>query len=193
MTVPKLISAGIGVAALLAFAGIAGAQNKQDKSAPFGDKPSIDYAERLWAAMKQARLIGDGRWISTPHKTDPPHGAWVSVIDGFVSVADARHRLIVKYNYGGDDLTEASVRANPDRHLVSVTVMLRREDGYDAANKNWYWAKYLPDGSLDRNEKGMALAGRVAKGANAGCIACHKSAPGDDYIFLNDRAERTAK
>ena len=49
------------------------------------------------------------------------------------------------------------------KHLGAVTVMFRREAGYDAQNKNWFWAKYLPDGSLDKNPNGMQLAGRVAK------------------------------
>ena len=65
--------------------------------------------------------------------------------------------------------------------------MFRREKGYDADNKDWFWAKYKPDGSLDTNPKGMQLAGRVAKGAAQGCIACHKAAPGGDLVFNNDR------
>ena len=61
--------------------------------------------------------------------------------------------------------------------------------GYDTANKNWFWAKYLPDGSLDKNPKDMELAGRVAKGAEMGCIACHSAAPGDDYLYVSDRGD----
>ena len=64
-----------------------------------------------------------------------------------------------------------------------------REAGYDDDNENWFWAKYLPDGSLDKNPKGMELAGRVAKGADMGCIACHSAAPGDDYLYVNDRGD----
>ncbi len=30
------------------------------------------------------------------------------------------------------------------------------------------------------NPKGMKLAGRVAKGMDQGCIACHRSVGGDD-------------
>jgi hypothetical protein len=33
---------------------------------------------------------------------------------------------------------------------------------------------------------GMQLAGRVAKGADEGCIACHTGAAGDDYVFTFD-------
>jgi hypothetical protein len=75
---------------------------------------------------------------------------------------------------------------DPSKHLGAVTVMFKREDGYDADNQNWFWAKYLPDGSLDKNPKGMQLAGRVAKGADAGCIACHSTAEGDDYLFTSN-------
>ena len=41
----------------------------------------------------------------------------------------------------------------------------------------------LPDGTLDQNPAGMQLAGRVAKGADAGCIACHSGS--DNYLFTN--------
>jgi hypothetical protein len=32
----------------------------------------------------------------------------------------------------------------------------------------------------------MSLAGLVGKDADAGCIACHQNAGGDDYIFTTD-------
>ncbi len=62
--------------------------------------------------------------------------------------------------------------------------MFQREEGYDADNRNWFWVKYLPDGSLDKNPAGMALAGMVGKNADAGCIACHRGDP--DYLFTTD-------
>ena len=37
-----------------------------------------------------------------------------------------------------------------------------------------------------KNPKGMSLAGRVAKGMPAGCIACHSNAGGGDFLFIND-------
>jgi hypothetical protein len=64
--------------------------------------------------------------------------------------------------------------------------MFQRE-GYDSDNNDWFWAKYLPDGSFDSNPAGVPLTGRIAKGMNSGCIACHTAAPGDDMVFLNDR------
>ena len=63
--------------------------------------------------------------------------------------------------------------------------MFQREEGYDPETRDWFYAKYLPDGSMDENPMGMALAGLVGKGADAGCIACHQGA-GDDYLFTTD-------
>jgi len=65
--------------------------------------------------------------------------------------------------------------------------MFKRENGYDADNKSWFWARYYPDGSLFKNPKGMKLAGRVAKGKKKACIACHVLAPGGDYIYTQNR------
>lgn len=79
-----------------------------------------------------------------------------------------------------------SVLSYPNKHLGAYTVMFRREAGFDADNQNWFWVKYLPDGSLDKNPAGMRLAGKVAKGADVGCIACHTGA-GDDMVFTSDR------
>ena len=69
--------------------------------------------------------------------------------------------------------------------IEDVTVMFKREDGYDTANQNWFWAKYNPDGSLDITPNGVRLAGRIAKGKPKGCIACHLRAEGGDLLFIN--------
>lgn len=65
--------------------------------------------------------------------------------------------------------------------------MAKREAGYDSDNNDWFWAKYKPNGKLHANPKGMLLAGRVAKGMKAGCIACHKSASGSDMVFVHNK------
>jgi hypothetical protein len=75
---------------------------------------------------------------------------------------------------------------SPDEYLASVKIMVQMEPGYDPPNNNWFYAKYLPDGSLDKNPKEMKLAGRVAKGADTGCIACHRRAADNDFVWTND-------
>jgi len=68
--------------------------------------------------------------------------------------------------------------------------MYQRESGYDTDNQDWFWAKYNPDGSLYQKKvegKIMQMAGRIWKGKtmeqNRGCLYCHASAGGGDYIF----------
>ena len=60
----------------------------------------------------------------------------------------------MKNNYGGDGVSEQTVANDPGGNLGAVTVMYKREGGYDPDNADWFWAKYKPDGSLDVNPKG---------------------------------------
>ena len=94
--------------------------------------------------------------------------------------------MIVKRNYGGPDVSIENVANEPAKYLKAITVMFKRR-GFDPEDKDWFWVKYKPDGSLHENEKGMKLAGKIAKGMPKGCIACHKAAPGGDFMFKNDR------
>jgi len=55
--------------------------------------------------------------------------------------------------------------------------MYQREAGYDEDNKNWFWAKYRPDGSRfhKKIKNGyIDMAGKISKGKtpsdNGGCI-----------------------
>jgi len=154
---------------------------------PFGGEEDVAYSQELWKVLESADLAGEDAILTTPYKGQHPHGAVLETLYGNVTVNDHTGDVIVKRNYGGQGVSTTKVGNNPGEFLKSVTVMFKREDGYDPDNANWFWAKYKPDGSLDTNPKGMELAGRVAKGANQGCIACHKPAPGGDYVFNNDR------
>lgn len=112
----------------------------------------------------------------------------VETTEGRVAVKGHGGRVLVKFNYGGPGLTPSKAIGDRGQYLKAVTVMFQRESGYDEDNQNWYWAKYMPNGQLAKNEKGMMLAGRVAKGMKMGCIACHKAGAGGDYLFFNDAA-----
>lgn len=167
-------------AVLLAASGTAWAQQ------PFGGSEDVAYAGKLWDSMLDAGLIGENRVMSTPYTGQHPHGAILDTIETELAVDGRSGTLIIKRNYGGEGVSKQKVANDPDAYLGAITVMYRRT-GYDPDNANWYWAKYLPDGSLDTNPKGMKLAGRVAKGADKGCIACHVRAPGGDYVYNHDR------
>lgn len=185
---PKLLGAGL----LLSAAGILAAgflpscarlsANKAMKM-PFGDQQSIAYSQELWSALSGARLVGVNARADKPYKGQAPHGAILETITSTVSVGTHRGKVVVKRNYGPGGITISNVKANRAKNLRAVTVMFKREPGYDTDNHDWFWVKYKPDGSLHTNPKGMQLAGRVAKGMDQGCIACHAAVEDKDYLF----------
>ena len=170
-----------------ALALTSGAALAQD--APFGGDADTAYAALVWDVMSTLKLAGSGAIETFPYEGIEPHGFVLETFYSDATVDGHTGLLVVKRNYGPEDVSVEEVQADRAGHLAAVTVMFQREDGYDADNQNWFWAKYLPDGSLDKNPKGMQLAGRVAKGADVGCIACHSAADGDDYIFTTNLAE----
>lgn len=153
---------------------------------PFGGSEDVDYAKNLWSVLQEEELVGENRTMSAPYEGTDPHGTILDTIDREITVDGTKGPVIIKNNYVGENLSREDVWNNPEKHLGAITVMFQRE-GYDPENNNWFWAKYLPDGSLDTNPKGMELAGKVAKGMDQGCIACHSGAPGDDLVFSFDR------
>ena len=165
------------------------AAKKSMMAMPFGTAMDTDYAQQLWQALNKAKLAGNGAIETVPYKGQPPHGAVLETFNSHLSVAGHNGVVYVKRNYGGKDITRSRVVNNRGKYLKAITVMFKREKGYDPENKDWFWAKYKPDGSLHSNPKGMLLAGRVAKGMNMGCIACHRAAPGGDYLFNNTAAQ----
>ncbi len=170
---------GLLTAAAIAVAGVQA--TAQDK--PFGTKMETDYAALLWDLMISEKLAGDNAIRTFPYEGVDPHGKMLETFYTSATLNGHTGTLVVKRNYGPEGVEAEQVLNDPAKHLGAITVMFQREDGYDADNANWFWAKYLPDGSLDKNPKGMQLAGRVAKGKEKGCIACHSSADGDDYLF----------
>ncbi|MBW3599464.1 MAG: cytochrome P460 family protein [Planctomycetes bacterium] len=83
--------------------------------------------------------------------------------------------ILVAANYAEDQTT-----------LVDISVMYRVK-GADPQHSDWYWMKYLPNGSIARtpaSEGRKAIAGRVAS-----CIECHSKAARADFAFSNDPAE----
>jgi len=156
---------------------------------PFGGEADVAYAASVWALMGEMSLAGPGASVADVYPGGAPHGELLETVTTTATVDGHEGTLIIKKNFvapEGETITTDQVAADPDAYLVAVTIMFQRADGYDAANQNWFWAKYLPDGSMDKNPAGMQLAGKVGnREANAGCLGCHDDAPGEDYIFTN--------
>jgi len=182
----KLVKKALGLAGAATMA-LTLSLSAQAADKPFGGPDSVNYAKALWSAMEKSNLAGANAIMSTPYEGQAPHGAILDTVDTTLEVNGHSGFVIVKRNYGGEGVTKEAVANNPGKYLGSVTVMFKREKGYDADNKDWFWAKYDPKGGVLKNPKKVALAGRVAKGMDAGCIACHMAAPGGDYVFNFDR------
>ncbi|MBD3678185.1 MAG: cytochrome P460 family protein [Rhodobacteraceae bacterium] len=165
---------------------VAGAVQAQEMMMTFGSDEDAAYAELIWEVMEASHLAGEGAIMSFPYEGTDPHGMMLETFYTEATVDGHTGTLIVKRNYGPVGVSTEEVLSDPAGHLGAVTVMFQREDGYDPETQNWFWVKYLPDGSLDKNPKGVALAGLVGKGMDAGCIACHQAAGGDDFIFTTD-------
>ncbi|MFQ5625458.1 MAG: cytochrome P460 family protein [Methyloligellaceae bacterium] len=158
-------------------------QPPQMMNMPFGDPASVAYSQALWTAMAGARLTGAKARADKPYKGQAPHGAVLETITSALTIGGHKGKVVVKRNYGPQGISIKDVSRNRAKHLMAVTVMFKREKGYDAQNNDWFWVKYKPDGSLHINPKGMKLAGRVAKGMDKGCIACHAAVKDKDYLF----------
>ena len=155
----------------------------EDAAMPFGGEGDVEFARRLWESIE-----GYQDWLlSSDYKSGAsPHGEFVRLYYSVVVVDGVPHHVIVKDNFGGEGSSLGAVASAPSDYLVAVTAMVQMESGYDPDNEDRYWVKYRVDGQVDANPMGVALAGRVSKGMDSGCIACHASAAGDDYVFMND-------
>jgi hypothetical protein len=102
--------------------------------------------------------------------------------------ARARHRLRRHCDKGASIDT---MYANHNEYPGAFTVMFKEPAGYDSENKNWFWAKYTANGEIMKNPKGTLLAGRAAKGTDAGRIACHTvMCVADLEVLLKSKARR---
>ena len=179
----KLFTVALATSALL-VTGMFAAEKKMgmEKMAelPFSGPTDVAYSKTLWDKLEASGLNSvDGNL----YVGGPPHGKVREVVEGMI---DGK-RVIVKRNYGGEGVSLETVAKDRAKYLKAVTVMAKREKGYDAENNDWFWVKYKADGTLHKNPKGMKLAGRIAKGKPVGCIACHNSASGGDLVFIHNK------
>ncbi len=146
-----------------------------------GGQQDQDYAGQLWQDMQDRNLAGDGAVHTLPYPGTDPHGMILETFYTDATIDGHTGTFVVKRNYGPQGVTVDQVLANPSDHLASVTIMFRRDENYAPDAGDWFWAKYLPDGSLDQTLNGTPIAGRAQ-----GCISCHASAEGEDFLFTTN-------
>lgn len=163
-------------------------------SEKFGSIEDTKYAEILWKTLTTKRMVGkDAIKLKPFFGGAKPHGMILEVSSRILTIEEHTGFIVVKKNYNGPDVTEAKVDQNRSKYIASITVMFQRESGYDPDNQNWFWVKYKPNGdffTIKIAGRTKALAGRIIKGesgeGNKGCLFCHASAGGGDYIFYPD-------
>lgn len=139
------------------------------------------FAAQVWDMLAEQRLVGENAIGAVPYlREGQAHGATLVTFLSTITLAGAETQVLVKRSYAGEDATRENIIANPGENLSNITVMVKREAGYDPANQDWFWAMYGADGMVGQME-GMNMAGQVAM-----CSGCHATAPGGDYIFLHD-------
>lgn len=147
----------------------------------FGEPQDQDYADQLWQIMLERNLAGDSSVQAFPYPGTDPHGMMLETFYTSATIDGHEGALVIKRNYGPEGVTVDEVLGNREEHLASVTLMFRRAQDYAPNSGNWFWVKYLPDGSLDNAPNGTPLAGMAQ-----GCISCHASVEGDDYVFTTN-------
>ena len=152
-----------------------------DATPTFGTEADFAFAGELWAALDAANLVGENVIHAPFYPGDEPHGFVLEALFADITIDGMTATAIVKRNYGPEGVAVDEVADNPNDHLAAITVMYQRS-GFNADTNDWFWVKWLPDGTLD-------LAGETQMAGNVGgCIGCHGDAPGDDWIFVSDRA-----
>jgi len=164
----------------------AGGSSAEKMAPPFGSSNDLKKARALW------KQIGGDRngyayrdaWKPFPGNDGwqdgtSPHGRFLRLYANSPAVDEPdvlpAGSIVIKENFKEKDLDK-----------VAIITVMKKIDGYAPDHGDWFWVKYEPDGDVMKNEKGMSLAGRVAKGTSQGCIACHGNAGGGDYVFSND-------
>lgn len=147
---------------------------------PFGTSEDVAYGDKLWEKLEEK---GYNSTPSILFKGTTPHGQIVEVLEGKI---DGKP-VLVKRNYRGENLNITDVIQDRAKYLKAITVMNKREKGYDSENQNWFYAKYKADGSYFKKMGMIPVVGRVAKGIdNQNCISCHSTMP--DFRFVMDKS-----
>lgn len=147
----------------------------------FGGQQDQDYASEVWQSMEERNMAGDGAVQAFPYHGTDPHGMMLEIFYTDATVDGHTGTLVIKRNYGPEGVTVDQVLGSPGDHLAAVTIMFRRADDYAPESDNWFWAKYLPEGTLDKTPEDTPIAGMAL-----GCISCHSEAEGEDYLFSTD-------
>ena len=128
---------------------------------------------KVWIHITKCNpYLGWGTWPGYPgiYPGKSPHGAFLKLYANGLALKAAREgkpmpngAIIVKENYGKDQKT-----------LMAITPMYKLK-GYNPEGGDWFWAKYKPDGTVEKS-------GKVK-----GCIDCHRVQEEKDWLFTTPK------
>lgn len=138
-----------------------------------------EFAANMWRYINRDKAPFSHWAMAEPtssESNEDPHGTGGKTYFNDVAEKDRQAlgygSIIVREEYGDDP-----------KEPLSVSVMYRAK-GTDPKNNDWYWLKFLPNGTVAKTPpeaSGRPIIGRVAS-----CIECHKKAVGADLVFSND-------
>jgi len=136
--------------------------------------PQAD-AQQVWQYIawknkyrKWRKWPGKKRYYKGAH----PHGALLTTRVSW----DARKVIREKTGVFGNGAFIVKENYMPDKTLDAITVMYKVQ-GYNPEAGDWFWAKYTPNGTVQK-------AGKVK-----GCISCHSDKADNDWVFTGKITE----
>jgi hypothetical protein len=138
-----------------------------------------EFAANLWRYInrdKSPYRQWAGIESTAPDSIDDPHGA-----GGKTYLNDLAEKDQQKLGYGAVLVREEY--GDDAEKPIAISVMYRAK-GTDPKNNDWYWLKFLPNGSLAKSAPDAGS--RPVLGRVASCIECHQKSRGKDLVFLND-------
>ncbi len=162
----------LAVALILTFAGLSLAISLGDDNQSPGGESGLTNGANMWKHITVKEPYTKWKlWPGTEkmYEGTQPHGAFLTtyVTKGARKVIEKKKgkfsqgAIIVKENY------------MPDKTLAAITVMYKAK-GYNPEAGDWFWAKFKPDGSVEK------------EGKVGGCIKCHSAKADNDWVFTGD-------
>ena len=160
----------LAMAMILTFAGLSLAIQLDNTESPV--ESGLTNGANMWKHITVKKPYTNWKlWPGTEkmYEGTQPHGAFLTtyVTKGARQAIEKKKgkfvqgAIIVKENY------------MPDKTLAAVTVMYKAK-GYNPEAGDWFWAKYKPDGSVEK------------EGKVGGCIKCHSAKADNDWVFTGD-------
>lgn len=165
-------------------AGQGSGSSRSTPSRPARPQTTQEFADSLWRFIVRQQSPYT-KWAAVQAKKTEkpdigqPHGSNSKIYANPTAMQDpsspANGSVFVIDDYADDGKT---------RNSVSI---MYRVKGTDPEHGDWYWLRYLPNGSIARTDDtpgAKPIAGKVKS-----CIECHDKAGGNDWVFSNDQPE----